>query len=400
MSIAYKNEFNEKTLVSLLLVAVGLAISLFIIERRSEKEEYLNKLNKYNDLHDELKDIKPALSLLIESVENGVERLLPKRKDNLQSIEIIKRQLLNPENQFVYMSAIALPKFFHPHEEYGDEIRTIFERDTKIKILLLNPSGDAAQERARREKATNTTKDIELSIKRLQGYIDENKNIEVRLYDFPPILFLLANELSAFIEPYHFGRVYKGDKSNPKNLVKGCIGGHVPILQIRNLGQNDKAYAIFLDHFEYIWEKSSIPVYSGIVFEKIDFNNKIITLKNTHEFTDISLLNWRIDFRYSRLSENKDCNETWDGLYKFDNEEIIIEPQNELTITFLSDLQENKIKESECGISIKASLSQTASSNWSENTEFQLCNKLKAVSRYPPNGFIFKGKINREDKNC
>jgi hypothetical protein len=293
----------------LLLFAIGILITVSVLDRRSEREEHEEKIQEYERIHDSLETLKPAISASLGAVETGVENIFARRKEDDGAQGAIEAHLLDESTETISIAAIAVPKFFHPRVRYGEAVRRRFEDDdVHWRILLLDPRGPAVRERAKREKATDTIKDIELSIKGIQNYIDDGKNIEARLYDCPPTLFLLITDSSMLVEPYHFGRIIRPDGDRPveSRVVRGCIGGRVPLFQIRNLDRYNTAYAIFSDHFEYVWQKKSIPVYSGIRISECDPKTRTIKLENMHQFTSVSLENWWLAGKYETGAKDRD----------------------------------------------------------------------------------------------
>jgi hypothetical protein len=106
----------------------------------------------------------------------------------------------------------------------------------------------------------------------LREIIDQGKNLEVHLYDSPPSMFLLITDHSLLYEPYHNGRVILPGDDRPidERVVRGCIGGQIPLLQVRNTGVYDTTYPILCDHFAYLLEEHSIPLFSGVRIEGCD----------------------------------------------------------------------------------------------------------------------------------
>lgn len=363
-STVFQDIFSDRIVFGVLIALVGFILVIFTQERIFEKSEH-------SDIHDELVNFKPAISLLTESIDCGVERIFPKRKGNEEIENNIKEHLKRPDNNFVAIAAIALPKFFHSNQiGYQSEIKELLERNVHVRILLLDPRGKTVLERAERERL-NPVADIERSLKELQSFIDQNKNIEVRLYDFPPIMFLFVDNFSAFIEPYHFGRVYNFGCKNEKNAQKGCIGGLVPVIKVKNLHRGDKAYSIYLDHFDYIWQKKSIPLYSGVIIQNFDISKKSVVLYNTHSFTDIELDDWSIEgsFEETKIDCDIQNTEDWFCLHKFRNGSTIKRGEEfDLNITDINEI--NQIQ-------------------WSSIKSFRLKNKIRVVSYFGGQGFCF-----------
>jgi hypothetical protein len=291
-----------------------------VIDRKAERQEHEERLKLEEELHNQaiqhqrelrnqqnqenerlqemLRILGPSISTILATADAGVRIILPKRKHCEEAEDAIQAHLLDEATRNISIAAIALPEFFHPREKYGDALRIRFKADdVHWRILLLDPQSRAARQRADREKGNDTIDHIKQSIRHIQGEMDKGEDIEARLFSFPPILFLLITDNSMLVEPYHFGRVVQpgANTTEPDDAEPGCNGGLVPLLQIQNLSGNDKPYAIFSDHFEYIWKHCSTPVYSAIRVCEPDSTRRVITLDNSHMRTGVRLGGWYLE---------------------------------------------------------------------------------------------------------
>lgn len=338
--IAGDTSFNPR-IPSALLLAIGVLITISVLDRRSEHEEHEEEVQKYEDIVAGLDQITPAISLTLGAIKNGVDHIYAKRMKDQHAEQAIVAHLSNPHTQTISIAAVALPNFFHPHEQFGEAVRRRLESDdVHWRLLLLDPRCEAAEERARRERATDTVEDIELSLRTLREIIDQGKNLEVHLYDTPPSIFLLITDHSLLYEPYHNGRVILPGDDRPidERVMRGCIGGQIPLLQVRNTGVYDTTYPILCDHFAYLWEERSIRLFSGVRIEGCDPERRAIELLNGHRFRSIGLGNWRLDAcpDSDDLALNKPRYRT---LYNFTTEDWL-EPGKSLTLTFGPEREE------------------------------------------------------------
>jgi hypothetical protein len=118
-----------------------------------------------------------------------------------------------------------------------------------VRVLLLKPDSEEASRRAEIEKSMGrkTIVDIESTVEWLMEQQVSNKRFRVHLYNLPPMLSLVMTERFVYVEPYHFGK---------PDGVEGCIGGHVPMMKIKNLPELEgvgNPYDFFKAHFEYLW---------------------------------------------------------------------------------------------------------------------------------------------------
>lgn len=144
---------------------------------------------------------------------------------------------------------VAWPVIFQ-----NDQLReTILEhsRNHDIRILLLDPECAEAERRAIIEApmGRRTTADIIATKDWIQLQQIDNKRFRLHFYDIPPMLSLLITNHFVFEEAYHFGR---------PDGVYGCIGGHVPMMKIRNQPEleNRNPYAFYKAHFDYLYNNT------------------------------------------------------------------------------------------------------------------------------------------------
>ena len=157
----------------------------------------------------------------------------------------IKERLRHAKGE-ILMAGVASPTLFRPGSPfYLESLKEKMEDPSfMFKVLLLDPKGKNAEERANIEKGRYTLHDIEVTIEFLRS-VNAQANIMVHTYDFPPMVYLLVTNECMFVEQYHFG---------PPRVDLGCTGGQVPLLQFKN---GSDSYRILKQHFEYVWENKS-----------------------------------------------------------------------------------------------------------------------------------------------
>jgi hypothetical protein len=72
-----------------------------------------------------------------------------------------------------------------------------------------------------------------------------NNKIDFRLYDAPPIAFLILTDETLILEPYPIIEV---------DRHRAPIGGWTPMIVVRN-DYNNEIYKRWKEHFEYLWNK-------------------------------------------------------------------------------------------------------------------------------------------------
>ncbi len=380
MGVGIINSVFPQWLVSrvsgLLLSALGVLITVAVWDRRIDRE-------KYRQIDDSLRRLEPSISMAQSALSADIIRLFPGRNDE-KAQNAIHELLRDTEAKQISIAAIALPSLFHLGQIYTESVRRNLERGVKFRVILLNPRGQAADQRAARELATATVQDIERSIRSIQEYIDSNLPIEARLYDFPPQLYMIQTDSAVFVETYHFGRVLSNASNQP---VRGCIGGLVPCyLAKKNPGQElrDGIWDIMSDHFEYLWSgiypdgrSLSAPIYSALGIEDCDYEDRTITLKNHHRFISINLAGWSV--QATRIDNTKRYSERI-KIFQF-SEDQTIKPGERLTIT--SQLGKE--------LALDSTPPDFIEEFWAapEGTHIELINRIGALAgRFPNDGFV------------
>ena len=174
----------------------------------------------------------------------GIIGIWENRFANGAKSELIER--LRQAKGEILMAGVASPTLFRPGSPfYLESLKEKMEDSTfTLKVLLLDPKGKNAEERAKIEKGRNTIRDIEGTIEFLKE-IPTKATIVVHTYDFPPLAYLIATNECMFVEQYHFGQ---------PRVDLGCAGGQVPLLLFK---YEADTYRVLKQHFEYVWEEKS-----------------------------------------------------------------------------------------------------------------------------------------------
>lgn len=204
------------------------------------------------EINDNLQEIKKEIRFVktLENIFNcGIINIFVNRHTS-EAKEVLKKVLREAKGE-ILLAGVAFPNFFALDAEYYRDVLNIKLTDPLIsfKILLLNPEGVNARERAELEKEIFTTIDIENSIiflEKMKKSGTTKAKIDVHVYDFPPIAYLIITDEFMFIEQYHLA-------PSPR-MDLGCIGGQVPFLQMNS---NSKFYRVMKEHFMYVWQNKS-----------------------------------------------------------------------------------------------------------------------------------------------
>lgn len=211
------------------------------------------------------------MGILRGARDSGIIHIFQSRLEDRESFQKAVVNEFAQSNE-ILLAGIAFPRIFHnlPFPKPIDE--KMFNTSIPIKILLLDPDSDAAKERAKIEIGRAVIADIRSSIESfrlilrerarlsridIDNIIDNDINdindiimkirMEVHLYDFSPIAFMIMTERSLFLEQYHFGRLLNARPGE-------CIGGRTPVFQF---GAHTLTYKIIEQHFDHIWTNKS-----------------------------------------------------------------------------------------------------------------------------------------------
>lgn len=183
------------------------------------------------------------VELLHSAQDAGVTDVYPRANPHriLAMIEAIKHASGNLD-----LCGVAWPVMVE-NEQLREAI-VEYSKKYDVRILLLDPECEEAERRANIEApmGRKTIAHINASKDWIQMQQMENKRFRLHFYDIPPMLSLLITNHYVFEEAYHFGR--------PEGVI-GCIGGHVPMLKIRNQPELEtrNPYAFYKAHFEYLY---------------------------------------------------------------------------------------------------------------------------------------------------
>jgi len=228
----------------------------------------------------EINELATKLDVLPEAKKCGIVHIFEsRRKDPNYKKELIK-QFERCETEEVLLMSISLRDFFGPRldNEYLTAIFGMLKKGIKFKILLLDPTSEAAKDRALVEEKervenygyTGSTlfTEIKSVAERLNNpspdwVVDEElrkkikEQIEVRFFPYDPTTQLIITEKFTFIEQYHRG----GDKEIRKALEKegipsiDCFGGFVPVWMVENSAFFAK---LMKSHFMNIWNSDDV----------------------------------------------------------------------------------------------------------------------------------------------
>jgi hypothetical protein len=261
------------TRVILALVA-GIAVSR-TLERYVTLRDILEQTKKLSEMSN--------IELLRSARDAGVVDLF-RRADAVRLDAIL--ETIRGAKGTLDICGVALPTMI-VNERFRETVLRHSQR-YDVRILLLKPDCDEADRRATIEAPLNrrTTGDIEDTRDWLLRRIAQNKRFRLHFYDLPPMLNLLVTDQFALVEPYHFGR--------PEGL-EGCIGGHLPMLKIRNQPEmgSKNPYAFLKEHFEYLWNYTrGMRVNLAITLVEAKPSTYVMFQNQTSE--DIEMAGWEL----------------------------------------------------------------------------------------------------------
>ena len=221
------------------------------------------------------KDIlSQQIPIVNDSDKTGIYRIFKSRRHDLELDEKLKAQLKGAKDD-VLMMGNALWSFFGETTKvkevvYRGAIEESLNKGTEFKVLLLDPTSEAAKERAIIEHGDLVEKDsvyieseLYTDIKRVTEWlydppVDEDtkkkfkKQIEVRYSTIIPTAFIVKTDNFTFIEQYHLGSLMAIGLSPPNTYGAHCLGGYVPFFMVSNKSNIAK---LMQSHFWRIWDK-------------------------------------------------------------------------------------------------------------------------------------------------
>lgn len=223
----------------------------------------------------QFKTLSKHMAILRGAQNSGIIHIFRSRNEDREDFQKAVEMEFSQCSK-IMLAGVAFPRIFHnpPLPEPID--KKMFNPNIPIKILLLNPESNAAIERAKIEIGRNTITDIQRSIDSFQLILKErakllkinlskkNNNfdilktikMEVHLYDFTPITFMIMTDNLLFLEQYHFGRLHI-------DRPGACIGGRTPLIQYNN---HSLTYSIMENHFNYMWTSKSKNITLELLF--------------------------------------------------------------------------------------------------------------------------------------
>lgn len=205
-------------------------------------------------IEDAVTELKTAPRILEGASDLGIEDIFARRDPHIHQradnaiYTVIKNQIDKKEGD-IRILVVAAPDYFR----LGNRIGNLFSNDLannnvncKLKVLLLDKDSGWAKFRGDLEDPHPTLLHIEESIhylNNLKKQPDLQNKIEYRLYDAPPIAFLILTEQVLIFEPYPIIKV---------NLHTAPIGGWTPMIVVRKTDESE-TYRRWSEHFDYLW---------------------------------------------------------------------------------------------------------------------------------------------------
>lgn len=222
--------------------------------------------------------LSDSIKVVYGAQESGITNIFKSRYHDEESFnkaieEAFKNAEANENTNGILMMGVAFPDIFKNinNDDFNNKSTSqkMYDVSFPIDILLLNPECKQTDFREQIEEGRGTKTDIYKTIESIQKIlIDRAKclkiNLEniklkkdvlsiddlnrikmkIRLYNIPPITYLIMTNTTLFLEQYHFGNIVR--------RTGRCIGGKIPVLQFNHSAHT---YKIMQKHFDYIWGK-------------------------------------------------------------------------------------------------------------------------------------------------
>lgn len=208
-----------------------------------------NALKDINDqIYEATNSMIMGMDILAGAKKSGLVNIFPTRyEQNLGKsfINVVSDDISKEETKIKIMG-ISLGDYFPDAGRLHNKLHSILEDKNKEKLeiqaLFINPECDALKERSIFESksiytCSSTYLGADSTAKISKEWCRNYKNLKCKIYQEPPLAFVLLTSRFAFIEPYNYaGR-----------------GSNVPMMQVQ---EGSPIYESYSKHFDNIWEKS------------------------------------------------------------------------------------------------------------------------------------------------
>ena len=204
----------------------------------------------------DMKEARQDMKILSHCMEHQLIDVMPfttREPEDLSAREF--SSILEKARDEIRIIAFTLGDILHHSTFLETPLKNLLERDARVevKLLLVDPTSDAAHIRVKAEEGPDITfekshlhHDLWKNFYAIKGMMShaESKTrfkMQARFYNILPNFYMVSTPDEVFIEPYHLGGK-TGDATN---------GGTVPLLRFR---ANSPMYKVANSHFSYIWD--------------------------------------------------------------------------------------------------------------------------------------------------
>ena len=199
-------------------------------------------------------EVQGEMKILSHCLEHQLVDIMPPRNQEQEALAVINAAIENVRSGEICINVFTLRDILNSRTSLDGPLRNLLNRDeeVKVKLLLVDPTSDAAHIRVMAEEGSETRfEDSKLhlalqtnfyGIKEIIGNAKNKKfKIEALFYNILPNFYMVSTPDEVFIEPYHLGH---------KNGEESSIGGIVPLLRFSS---KSPMYKFAQLHFSYIW---------------------------------------------------------------------------------------------------------------------------------------------------
>lgn len=253
-------------LIWVILLEVGIAciiaaIAEFILLEhaheifRQEVQDMKTRLENVSDVF--RKEVRQDVKILSHCLEHQLVDVMPPRnqEQEILAVQEINSAIENARGE-IRIIVFTLRDILNSRTSLEGPLQRLMNRDedVNVKLLLIDPTSDAAHIRFMVEEGSQTlfeNSNLHSALRRnfyeIEGMIKNaaNKNrfkLEVLFYNILPSFYMVGTPSEVFIEPYHLGH---------KNDSDSTIGGIVPLLRFSS---KSPMYESAQLHFSYIWK--------------------------------------------------------------------------------------------------------------------------------------------------
>jgi hypothetical protein len=222
---------------------------------KEEVKEDMKNLERANDTFRQ--EVRQNMKILSHCLEHQLVDIMPPRNEEQERLAVQEiNSAIETARGEIRIIVFTLRDILNARTSLDGPLTHLLRRDTdvKVKLLLVDPTSNAAHIRVMAEEGPETRfedsklhRALRTTFYAIQELIENAKKknrfrIEALFYDMLPNFYMVSTPNEVFIEPYHLGGRETGEDPT--------IGGIVPLFRFSS---KSPMYESAQLHFSYIW---------------------------------------------------------------------------------------------------------------------------------------------------